>query len=200
MLFRVLLAVAELVRSLNSGSLWSPFSHECLWRLICRYSLSLDEAVENTLCMMTSEEERAALNDILRVTSSAVKYQMVTDDSTTLYLGLHHTRSSLRTLAVEQLASNLRQNLVSVRASCDGWMICQILSDPLASFNCFFCWQRGLFFAEVARRIRRRNFDCPAARRQSQCGGSCAQNEGGLFNCAWFPGFVKHLTLCVKCL
>lgn len=81
--------------------------------LCCRYSLSLDKAVEDMLCEMKTEGEREALHDILRVTTSAVKYQMVTDDSTTLYLGLHHTRSALRTLAVEQLANNLSRNLVS---------------------------------------------------------------------------------------
>ena len=69
--------------------------------------------MEDKLCEMTTRDERSALNDILRVTSSAVRYQMVTDDSTTLYLGLNHTRSSLRALAVEQLANNLSQNLVS---------------------------------------------------------------------------------------
>ena len=68
--------------------------------------------MEDKLCEMKTKEERAALNDILKVTKSAVRYQMVTDDSTTLYLGLYHTRSSLRTLAVEQLANSLNQNLV----------------------------------------------------------------------------------------
>ena len=62
---------------------------------------------------MTTKEERKALNDILKASTSAVKYQMVTDDSTTLYLGLHHTRPSIRSLAVEQLANNLNQTLVS---------------------------------------------------------------------------------------
>ena len=61
---------------------------------------------------MATQEERAAMSDILSTTTTAVRHQMVVDDATGLFLSLNHTQPALRSLAVEQLAISIQQQQV----------------------------------------------------------------------------------------
>ncbi len=78
-----------------------------------RYTDAMDGAVAGMLSSL-EVADRMALQDVVSITSTGLKYQPVgVDGTTSLMLGLNHSQPAIRVLALQQLAKNMEQDMVS---------------------------------------------------------------------------------------
>ena len=80
--------------------------------LLPRYSAAFDVAVETCLSQLHHKQERHAFREVLSMTSSGPKHQIVPESSTSLLLSLNHANEAIRVLAVQHLGTQLAKGQV----------------------------------------------------------------------------------------